>query len=459
MSQSGALYATGLRLLGSGAYTLTNGLNAVTTLAANTTAAISYRDTNGLAIGSVTGTAVTDGITTSSTCSLQTGAALTQSQPISATTLTATTVGGATLTNASNNVTGFTATNTGGSAIELTDAAVALSLVAGGVTQSGTAGSITIICNTADATLTNAGAMASTGGTISLTADNMTLGGTINAGTNGTLALLPFATTPPDQPWWREYRKHPRSFRWRARHDHHHRRRQPQHRQFHCHLYRCIVVDGDASFAASIAGPAVLSTAGAITRPLTGTLSASGTLSLNAATGIGIVATAPIHVGSVGGLSATNSTSGNIYIYSTLGTAITLGGTGYSLTETPASGALRVDAAGNIVIAASITVSSGTISLNANGTITEQSAGAGTLIAPTVSLGTAGSTTAIGIPAAPILTQATTLLSASATTGIGVYMTNTGNLNLTATASSGVVNVTNTGTTTTAAAASWPGPP
>ncbi len=52
VTQSQALVAAGLELLGSGPYTLTNASNDVTTLAGNT-GAVSFRDTSGFAIGTV----------------------------------------------------------------------------------------------------------------------------------------------------------------------------------------------------------------------------------------------------------------------------------------------------------------------------------------------------------------------------------------------------------------------
>ncbi len=56
VTQTQPITATGLELLGAGAYTLTNGSNNVATLAANTTNAISYTDADNLAIGTVGGT-------------------------------------------------------------------------------------------------------------------------------------------------------------------------------------------------------------------------------------------------------------------------------------------------------------------------------------------------------------------------------------------------------------------
>ena len=51
--QTAAITASGLHLLGGGAYILTNGSNDVTTLAANTTGAIQYTDANAFSVGTV----------------------------------------------------------------------------------------------------------------------------------------------------------------------------------------------------------------------------------------------------------------------------------------------------------------------------------------------------------------------------------------------------------------------
>ncbi|WP_204368561.1 beta strand repeat-containing protein [Neosynechococcus sphagnicola] len=59
VTQTQAIAAAGLGLLGSGSYTLENTANNVTTLAADTTGAISYIDADGLTIGSVNPTGIT----------------------------------------------------------------------------------------------------------------------------------------------------------------------------------------------------------------------------------------------------------------------------------------------------------------------------------------------------------------------------------------------------------------
>ena len=104
VSQSGTIEAAGLELLGSGPYTLTNGNNAVTTLAGNVTNAVQYTDLDGIAIGTVN----TVGLT-ASTVTLIAGGAITQSQAIATGALVTKTLNDAgaaiTLTNAANAVT------------------------------------------------------------------------------------------------------------------------------------------------------------------------------------------------------------------------------------------------------------------------------------------------------------------------------------------------------------------
>jgi hypothetical protein len=74
VTQTGAITAGSLELLGSGPYTLTNASNDIGVLAANTTGAISYRDANAFGVGVV---GPTTGITSgNSDVSLQSGGAL-----------------------------------------------------------------------------------------------------------------------------------------------------------------------------------------------------------------------------------------------------------------------------------------------------------------------------------------------------------------------------------------------
>ena len=131
---STSITAAGLLLLGSGGYTFTNTGNQVATIAASTSADLSYRDADGLDIGTVIGTATTNGIAVGThAVTLQTGAALSQSQPLGASSLALTTVGGASL-GAANAVSSFTATNNASGAIALVNA-VPLTIGAAGISQ------------------------------------------------------------------------------------------------------------------------------------------------------------------------------------------------------------------------------------------------------------------------------------------------------------------------------------
>ncbi|HUT36115.1 MAG TPA: filamentous hemagglutinin N-terminal domain-containing protein, partial [Planctomycetota bacterium] len=107
VTQSQALVASGLELLGSGPYTLTSASNDIATLAGNT-GAVSFRDLDGFDIGTVT----TVGLTSSGDVTLESGAAVTQSQALIATGLELLGTGPYTLTNASNDITTL-AGNTG----------------------------------------------------------------------------------------------------------------------------------------------------------------------------------------------------------------------------------------------------------------------------------------------------------------------------------------------------------
>ena len=111
VTQTQAIIASGLELLGSGSYTLTNANNNVSTLAASTTAAVSYRDTDGFSIGTVNST---NGITTGgNNLTLQAGGAVTQTQAIVITGLELLGSGPFTLTNASNDISTLAASTSG----------------------------------------------------------------------------------------------------------------------------------------------------------------------------------------------------------------------------------------------------------------------------------------------------------------------------------------------------------
>src|SRR5204863_3672439 len=62
---TGIITGTGLQLLGSGTVNLDQAANNVVTLAANYSGTISYLDVNGLAVGTVTDTAMSPSTTTS----------------------------------------------------------------------------------------------------------------------------------------------------------------------------------------------------------------------------------------------------------------------------------------------------------------------------------------------------------------------------------------------------------
>ena len=117
VTQTQAITAGGLELLGTGPYTLTNGSNDVGTIAANTGGAISYTDANSLVVGTVN---ATPGVTTTGNLTLNAGGAVTQTQAIAAAGLELLGTGPYTLTNGSNDV-GTIAANTGGT-ISYTDA-------------------------------------------------------------------------------------------------------------------------------------------------------------------------------------------------------------------------------------------------------------------------------------------------------------------------------------------------
>ncbi|MBD0327914.1 MAG: S-layer family protein, partial [Pyrinomonadaceae bacterium] len=110
VTQTGAISANGLELLGAGTYTLANPANDITTLAGNTTGAISFQDSNGFNIGTVNTTA---GITTSSNLTLNAGGAVTQTEKISANGLELLNNGSYTLTNPANTISTLAGNTTG----------------------------------------------------------------------------------------------------------------------------------------------------------------------------------------------------------------------------------------------------------------------------------------------------------------------------------------------------------
>jgi hypothetical protein len=126
VTQTEPISASGLDLLGAGPYTLTNSSNDVSTIAADTTGAISYANDAALSIGTVNST---DGITVGTgDLTLSAGGAVTQTEPISASGLDLLGAGPYTLTNSSNDVSTIAADTTG--AISYTnDAALSVGTV------------------------------------------------------------------------------------------------------------------------------------------------------------------------------------------------------------------------------------------------------------------------------------------------------------------------------------------
>ena len=132
-----------------------------------------------------------------------------------------------------------------------------------------------------------------------------------------------------------------------------------------------------------------------ITRTGAGTLNAAADLNLYAINGIGSVSGNGILVGTVGGaLSATNTTSGDLYLQTTA--SVTLGVAGISLQQQANLGELRVDSTGTITIGGDLTsgqAGNGTITLNPTGALIRTN---GTLTADGINLGTDNNATSIG---------------------------------------------------------------
>ena len=154
-----------------------------------------------------------------------------------------------------------------------------------------------------------------------------------------------------------------------------------------------------------------------------GSLAAGGNLSLSAVSGIGSIAgPSPIRLGTVSGnVSATNATSGDLFL-STSG-AVTLGVAGFGMSEW-GNGTLRVDSGGLLTIGGDVSVggagSTGSIALNAAGAIARTT---GTVSANSVSLGLSGATS-IGTALAHILVSSPNAggaLSATSSSG-GIWI-------------------------------------
>jgi len=198
----------------------------------------------------------------------------------------------------------------------------------------------------------------------------------------------------------------------------------------------------------SVAGLALITDAAIARSTGVGTLTSdTGLLSLSAASGIGSIAGArPVVVDPKGSFTASNTGLNDLFV-KTIGN-VTLDA-GFALTE-QSGGQLRLDSGGNLGIAAPLSVAgAGSIALNAVGTIT----GSGNAVsAATVTLG-ANAATSIGLSGAPIWTAATTLLDATTTAG-AIWVSNSGNVTVTAQANGGLLDLANTGTLTSGGAIS-----
>jgi mucin-19 len=117
VTQSAAITATNLDLLGGNGFVLTNGSNDVGTLATNTDV-VSLTDASSLVVGSVNGTS---GVTATGAVSLSSAGTITQTAAIDAASLAGSSVGGTTL-NGANDIADLGAfTNTGAGGFALTD--------------------------------------------------------------------------------------------------------------------------------------------------------------------------------------------------------------------------------------------------------------------------------------------------------------------------------------------------
>ncbi|MDB5385367.1 MAG: Extracellular serine protease precursor, partial [Planctomycetaceae bacterium] len=214
-SQTGALTVPSLVLRGTGVDLFTNSGNNITTLAVSTSANVSYRDTDGFALGTVAGVV---GINVgANNITLQSGGAVTQSQKITASGLELLGAGPYTLTDTGNDVTTLAGNVTGAvSYLDKNDLAIGTVNTIGLTTTNAT---ITVQTNNSGGGSTgltvsnavNAGAAAValsvnlpaptlpitnnssiTGNAVTLTANKMILaGGTIVATSSGRVVLKP----------------------------------------------------------------------------------------------------------------------------------------------------------------------------------------------------------------------------------------------------------------------------
>ena len=186
-TQTAAIIAGGLELLGAGPFTLL-AANDIATLAANVTEVISYNDINGFAVGTVTGTGTAGITTTNDNVTLSAGGAVTQTAPIISATLTLQGAGSFNLNSATNDATTLAGATTG--AITYTDANnLTIAVITAGastVTVNSIAGALTD-GNAAANNITAAAFVATSATGVGTLADPLetTLGGIEAAGGSG----------------------------------------------------------------------------------------------------------------------------------------------------------------------------------------------------------------------------------------------------------------------------------
>jgi len=184
-----AISASGLELLGSGSYTLTNPANDIATLAANTTGAINFRDSNDFNIGTVN---TTFGITTPNNLTLNAGGDVTQTQKILANGLELLGSDSYTFTNSDNEIITLAGNTTG--SINYTDSnnlTVGTVSTTTGITTNGGDIALTSLLGSINA---NAGTLNSSdssgnGGALNLSAASGIQTNEISAGTGNTTLI------------------------------------------------------------------------------------------------------------------------------------------------------------------------------------------------------------------------------------------------------------------------------
>jgi hypothetical protein len=176
VTQTQQISASGLELLGSGSYTLTHPANDITTLAANTTGAVNYQDSNDFSIGIVN---TTLGITTPSQLTLNARNAVTQTQQISASGLELLGSSSYTLTHPANDITTLAA-NTSGAVNyqDSNDFSIGTVNTTTAITTNGGNVALTSLLGTIDASAEtiNTSSILGNGGRIDLSANTIKLG-------------------------------------------------------------------------------------------------------------------------------------------------------------------------------------------------------------------------------------------------------------------------------------------